>query len=162
MFRSYYTLEVLKGIGLGAERAGCDLLLQISAPRTNLNPSAVEGVIFLDIDGNEELVDQAVGEAAEALGRMDRALAGLGLDFGVVFQVVTGAEGLVAGAGDDGDPQLGVGLELVESVDQLLVRHGMAGVIDLGTIDGDDHQTAVFLDLTVLAHGVSPLVLCCQ
>ena len=60
LFRAYYPLEVLKGIGLGAEHTGCDLLLQIGAPRISLNPSAVEGVIFLDIDGNEELVDQAV------------------------------------------------------------------------------------------------------
>ena len=52
--------------------------------------------------------------------------------------------------------------ELVEGVDQLLVRHGMAGVVDLGTVDGDDHQTAVFFDLTELAHGVSPLVTCRQ
>lgn len=62
MFRSYYTLEVLKGIGLGAERAGCDLLLQIAGPRMSLNPSAIEGVLFMDIDGNEELVDQALGD----------------------------------------------------------------------------------------------------
>ena len=60
LFRAYYPLEVLKGIGLGAERTGCDLLLQIGTPRIGLNPSAVEGVLFVDIDGNEELVDQAV------------------------------------------------------------------------------------------------------
>ena len=62
MFRSYYTLETLKGLGMGAERAGCVLLLQIAGSRAALNPSAVDGIVFLDIDGNEELVDQAVNE----------------------------------------------------------------------------------------------------
>jgi hypothetical protein len=99
---------------------------------------------------------EAVGQAAEALGRMDRTLAGLGLDLGVILEVVAGAEGLVAGAGDDGDPEVRVGLELVERLDHLLVRHGMAGVVDLRTVDRDDHQVAVGLDLAVLAHGKIP------
>ena len=83
---------------------------------------------------------------------MDRALAGLGLDLGVVFEVVAGAERLVAGAGDDGDPQLRVGAELVECLDQLLVRHRVARVVDLGAVDRDDHQAAVGFDLAVLTH----------
>ena len=104
--------------------------------------------------GDHRLVEvEAVGEAAEALGRVDRALAGLGLDLGVVLEVVAGAEGLVAGAGDDGDPEVRVGLELVERLDHLLVRHGMAGVVDLGAVDRDNHQMAVGLDFAVLAHG---------
>ena len=45
-----------------------------------------------------------------------------------------------------------------KACDQLLVRHGMAGVVDLRPVDGDDHQTAVDLDLAVLAHGVPPLL----
>src|SRR5262249_18779928 len=67
---------------------------------------------------------------------------------------VAGAEGLVAGARDDRHPQVGIGVELVERRDQLLVRHGMAGVVDLRAIDRDDHQPAVGLDLAVLAHGI--------
>jgi len=61
---------------------------------------------------------------------MVRPLAGLRLQLCVVFQVVPGAEGLVAGTGDDGHPELGVGMEFIEGGDQLLVRHGMAGVVD--------------------------------
>ena len=80
------------------------------------------------------------------------------LDLGVVLEVVAGAERLVAGAGDDGDPQLGIGLELVEGLGQFLVRHGMAGVVDLRPVDRDDHQAAVGFDLAVLTHGV-PLFL---
>ena len=63
--------------------------------------------------------------------RLDQARAGLGLDLGVRFEVVAGAEGLVAGTGDDGDPQVGVGLEGVEGVGvnrfsvEDVVRHPM-------------------------------------
>ena len=77
----------------------------------------------------------------------------LALQLGVILEVVAGAERLVAGAGDDGDPQVGVGGELVEGIRQLLVRHRVQRVVDLGTIDGDDQQVAVGLDLAVLAHG---------
>ena len=63
-----------------------------------------------------------------------------------------------AGAGDDGDPELRIGLELVEGGDQFFVRHGMAGVIDLRPIDGDGHQTSVDIDRAVLAHGFPPLL----
>ena len=85
---------------------------------------------------------------------MHRTLAGLGLDLGVILEVVAGAERLVAGAGDDRHPEIGVGVELVERLDQLLVRHGMAGVVDLRPVDRDDQQAAVGFDLAVLAHGI--------
>ena len=101
---------------------------------------------------------------SKRLARPPKPLAGctgrlpvLLLDLGVVLEVVAGAERLVAGAGDDGDPQLGIGVELVERLDQLLVRHRMARVVDLRPVDGDDHQAAVGLDLAVLTHGVRSL-----
>ena len=72
----------------------------------------------------------------------------------LIIQIVAGAERLVAGAGDDRDPELGVVVELVERRDQFLVRHGMAGVVDVRPVDGDDHQATVGFDLAVLTHGV--------
>ena len=41
----------------------------------------------------------------------------------------------------------------LEGVDQLLVRHGMAGIVDFGPIDRDDHQAAVGFDLAEITHG---------
>ena len=93
------------------------------------------------------------------LGGLDRPLAGLGLQLGVILEVVAGAERLVAGAGDDGDPELGIGGELVEGVRQLLVRHRVAGVVDLGPIDGDRHQMPVGL-CHQLYSPMAPSLLC--
>jgi len=62
IFQSYYALEVIKGIGMGAERVGCDLLLHITDGTTMVNRASVDGVLFVDIDGNEDLVDQALNE----------------------------------------------------------------------------------------------------
>ena len=55
IFHSYYALQVLKGIGGAAERARCDLLLHITDGKTS--PSNVDGVIFLDIFGCDDLLD---------------------------------------------------------------------------------------------------------
>src|SRR5262249_39724600 len=60
---------------------------------------------------------------------------------------------LVPGAGDDRDPQLGIGGERVEDIRQLLVRHRMKRVQHLGSIDGNDQEATVDLNLAVLAHG---------
>ena len=105
------------------------------------------------VDGGDHgLVEVvAVGEAAEALGRGMRPPARLGAQLRVILEVVAGRERLVAGAGDDRDPQLGIGGELVEDVRQLLVRHRVQRVVDLGAVDGDDQQVAVDLGLAVLA-----------
>ena len=85
------------------------------------------------------------------LGGDMRPPAGLGAQLGVILEVVAGRERLVAGAGDDRDPQLGIGRELVEDVRQLLVRHRVQRVVDLRAVDGDDQQVAVDLGLAVLA-----------
>src|SRR5262245_33569775 len=81
-----------------------------------------------------------------------RPAAGLGPQLGVILEVVAGRERLVAGAGDDGDPQLRVGCELVEDVRQLLIGHRVQRIVDLGPVDGDDQQVAFGLGLAVLAH----------
>ncbi len=62
IFQSYYALEVIKGIGMAAEKVGCDLLLHITNGHSTLNPRAIDGLLFIDIDGNEDLVDQAFRE----------------------------------------------------------------------------------------------------
>jgi len=62
IFQSYYALEVLKGVGMTAEQIRCDLLLHITDGRTFVNPSAVDGVLFIDVDGEEELVDRVLEE----------------------------------------------------------------------------------------------------
>jgi hypothetical protein len=72
----------------------------------------------------------------------------------MVFQVVAGAEGLVARTGDDGYPELGIGMEFVEGCDKFLIRHGVAGVVNFRSIDGDNHQPTIDLYLAILAHGV--------
>lgn len=55
IFHSYYALQVLKGIGGAAERVRCDLLLHITDGKTS--PANVDGVIFLDVFGCDDLLD---------------------------------------------------------------------------------------------------------
>ncbi|MBU1006535.1 MAG: LacI family transcriptional regulator [Candidatus Omnitrophica bacterium] len=57
IFHSFYALQILQGVGLAVEKMRLDLLLHITNGNTFLNISAVEGVIFSDIIGNEEQVD---------------------------------------------------------------------------------------------------------
>jgi DNA-binding LacI/PurR family transcriptional regulator len=60
IFHSYYALQVIKGIGAAAERSRCDLLLHITDGKTF--PPAVNGAVFLDIYGCEELLERVVDE----------------------------------------------------------------------------------------------------
>jgi len=60
VFHSFYALEIIQGVGLQAERSRLDLLLHITDENTSLNISSVEGVIFADIIGNEEELDNAL------------------------------------------------------------------------------------------------------
>ncbi|MBU3911165.1 MAG: LacI family transcriptional regulator [Candidatus Omnitrophica bacterium] len=57
IFHSFYALQILQGTGLAVERLKLDLLLHITSGESFLNISAVEGVLFSDIIGNEEQVD---------------------------------------------------------------------------------------------------------
>ena len=60
IFHSYYALQIIKGIGIAAERSRCDLLLHITDGKTF--PSSVNGAIFLDIYGCEELLERIVDD----------------------------------------------------------------------------------------------------
>lgn len=62
VFHSFYALQVIKGIGVAAERFRCDLLLHITDGKSFPSPSAVDGMIFVDIDGCEELLDRTMDE----------------------------------------------------------------------------------------------------
>lgn len=60
VFNSYYALQVLQGAGSTAERLGKDLLVHITSRDAFLNLSSVDGVIFADIIGNEEQLDDVL------------------------------------------------------------------------------------------------------
>lgn len=62
VFHSYYALQVIKGIGIAAERVRCDLLLHITDGKTRPSGSSVDGLIFADIFGCEELLDEVLDE----------------------------------------------------------------------------------------------------
>ncbi|MBI3320171.1 MAG: LacI family DNA-binding transcriptional regulator [Candidatus Omnitrophica bacterium] len=62
IFHSYFALQVIKGIGLAAERAQLDLLLHITDGQTFPVPPSVSGLLFLDVYGCEDLLDRALNE----------------------------------------------------------------------------------------------------
>ncbi len=62
IFSSYYALQVIKGIGLAVERFRCDLLLHITDGKNLPASGSVEGLLFIDIDGCEELLDRSLDE----------------------------------------------------------------------------------------------------
>lgn len=60
IFHSFYALQILQGVGTAVERMKMDLLLHITSGDVFLNISSIEGVIFADIVGNEEQVDNII------------------------------------------------------------------------------------------------------
>jgi len=62
IFNSYYVPQVIKGIGSAAEHFRCDLLLHVTDGKTLPSFGAVDGLLFLDIDGCEELLDRTFDE----------------------------------------------------------------------------------------------------
>jgi LacI family transcriptional regulator len=62
MFHSFYLSELLRGVGTGVERLRLNLLLSVTNARAPLDLSTVEGVLFADIDGNEEQLDQVLDQ----------------------------------------------------------------------------------------------------
>ncbi len=80
------------------------------------------------VDGGDDrlVAVEARGEAGKA-ALVPAALAARRLP----FQVVAGAERLVAGAGDDRDPLLGVGGEIVEHLVEFEMRVDMQRVVAL-------------------------------
>ncbi|HAM41063.1 MAG TPA: hypothetical protein DDX89_05080 [Candidatus Omnitrophica bacterium] len=61
IFHSYFALQVIKGIGVAAERSRFDLLLHIT-DGTTFPSGAVDGLIFIDVYGCEDLLDRAIDE----------------------------------------------------------------------------------------------------
>ena len=62
IFHSYYALQVIKGCGIAAERLQCDLLLHVAGGHLPLLPAAVDGLLFADLFGCEELLDRVVDD----------------------------------------------------------------------------------------------------
>jgi len=60
MFYSFYVLELIRGIGTLCEALKLDLLLHLTDVRTSLNLRGIGGVIFADIIGNREKVEEAI------------------------------------------------------------------------------------------------------
>ena len=61
IFHSYYAMQVIQGIGMAAERVRCDLLLHVTNGGS-LGVGAVDGVIFVDLVGCEELLDRTLDD----------------------------------------------------------------------------------------------------
>ena len=93
IFHSYYALQVIKGIGISAERVRCDLLLHMTDGKTMPAPSAVDGVLFVDIYGCEELLDRALDEGVSTVV-LNHYLTDLPVDC-VAIDNRTGAERVV-------------------------------------------------------------------
>ncbi|MBI2104248.1 MAG: LacI family DNA-binding transcriptional regulator [Candidatus Omnitrophica bacterium] len=62
IFHSHYALQVVKGCGIAAERLRCDLLLHVANGKASDLPPSVNGVIFADLFGCEELLDRIVDD----------------------------------------------------------------------------------------------------
>ena len=62
IFRSYYAMEVIKGIGGAAERLRLDLLLHVTDGQSFVGPTTVGGVLFMDVDGGLDLLDRTLEE----------------------------------------------------------------------------------------------------
>ena len=62
IFHSYYALQVIKGIGTTAERHRCDLLLHITDGKTVPAATTVDGLLFIDVNGDEEMLDRALDD----------------------------------------------------------------------------------------------------
>ena len=62
MFHSFYVSELLKGVGTAVERSKLNLLLHVTDGRSFLDLATVEGVLFADIDGNEDQLDAVLDQ----------------------------------------------------------------------------------------------------
>jgi len=88
------------------------------------------------VDGGED----GFGDVVEVAGLFDfegfvARGGGFGGDGGA--EVGAGAEGALAGAGDDGQPEVGVVFEFVDGVSEELEEFGGHGVHALGSVEGD-------------------------
>lgn len=60
VFYSFYALELIRGIGTLCEALKLDLLLHLTDARTPLNLRGVGGIIFADIIGNRQQLEEAL------------------------------------------------------------------------------------------------------
>jgi LacI family transcriptional regulator len=67
MFHSFHVSELLKGIGTAAERLKLNLFLHVTDGKSFLDISTVDGVLFADIDGNEDQLDDVVDQGIPAV-----------------------------------------------------------------------------------------------
>ncbi|MBI2885259.1 MAG: LacI family DNA-binding transcriptional regulator [Candidatus Omnitrophica bacterium] len=67
MFRSFHVMEMLKGVGTAADRLHVDLLLHVTDGRGFPNVGAAAGILFADIDGNEEQLDWALQQGIPSI-----------------------------------------------------------------------------------------------
>ena len=67
IFHSFYALEVIKGIGIAAERHQLDLLLHVTDGKTSPASGAVDATMFIDIYGCEELLERLLDDGMPTL-----------------------------------------------------------------------------------------------
>jgi len=60
VFYSFYALELIRGVGTLCDALKLDLLLHLTGARSNLNLRGIGGVIFADIIGNRQQVEDAL------------------------------------------------------------------------------------------------------
>lgn len=67
MFHSFHVTELLRGIGTAVDRLKLNLLLHITDGRSFIDLHMVDGVLFADIDGNEEQLDMVLDQGVPAV-----------------------------------------------------------------------------------------------
>ncbi len=67
MFHSFHVTELLRGIGTAVDRLKLNLLLHITDSRSFIDLPIVDGVLFADIDGNEEQLDMVLDQGVPAV-----------------------------------------------------------------------------------------------
>jgi LacI family transcriptional regulator len=67
MFHSFHVSELIKGIGTAVERLKLSLLLHVTDGKSFLDVSTVDGVLFADIDGNEDQLDLMIDQGVPSV-----------------------------------------------------------------------------------------------
>lgn len=67
VFYSFYALELIRGVGTLSSVLKLDLLLHLTDARTNLNLKGVGGIIFADIIGNRQQLEDALAQGTPSV-----------------------------------------------------------------------------------------------
>ncbi len=102
--------------------------------------------------GDDRLGEDTGGDAGEATLAVDDAATLAG---GERLEVHAGAEGLVAGPGDDDHPAVIIGLEVIHDLGHALADRPVDGVALIGAVDGHDFDVPVTLSQYFVGHGGS-------